>query len=147
MLAKKSILLLFFVLAALGLNAQVGYTDQYYGAGNRGMRQSPREEAKPLTPEEVVAQQMPKLTEALELDEFEQAILSSVLTKYAKKHSELIILQLPNDKMREAMDQLKKDQQAELESSLPAEKYKMLVELQENGFKKRKGKKRKKSKN
>ena len=142
--------LITFALLAAGLlstSAQVGYTDQYYGAGNRGMRQPPRErEVKPLTPEEIVAQQMPKLTEALELDDFEQAILSSILTKYAKKQSELIILELPREKMRESLEQLKEEQQKELETSLPADKYEKLVALQKKGFKKRKAKKRKKSK-
>lgn len=138
---------LFLAIGLVSAHGQVGYTNQYYGAGNRGVRQPPRErEVKPLTPEEIVAQQMPKLTEALELDEFEQAILSSVLTKYAKKHSELIILELPPEKMKESLEQIKKDQQQELEASLPPDKYEKLVTLQEKGFKKRKAKKRKKSK-
>lgn len=132
------------------MQGQVGYTDQYYGAGNgRRMRQPPpnSREVKPLTPVEIVEKQMPRLTEELSLDEFEQAVISSILTKYAKKQTELQILQLPQDKMREAMEEMKEQQQKELKAGLPDEKYQLLVDLQENGFGKRKSRKKKKSKN
>lgn len=146
MTAQKLITFLFLLLGFYTLQSQVGYTDQYYGARGNRMRQAQQngKEVTPPTPEEIVDLQMPKLTEALGLDDFEQAVVYSILVKFARKHSELQILQLPKDKMREALEAIKESQQDELEAGLPPSKYQLLVDLQENGFKKQKNRKKKK---
>ncbi|HMB61441.1 MAG TPA: hypothetical protein VKN36_00110, partial [Eudoraea sp.] len=90
--------------------------------------------------------EMPRLTEALELNEFEQAVVSSILTKYVQQSIELQLLKLDPDKTREGMDNIRTKQNAELEAGLPEEKFNAIKELQENGFKKKKEKKKKKKK-
>lgn len=109
--------------------------------------EAPAREEEPKTAEELVAEQMPKISEALELNDFEEAVVSSILTKYVQKRIELQILELPKDKTREAMEKIDKDQDQELKQGLPTAKYEAFLDLQKNGFKgKKKRKKKKKNK-
>ena len=87
-----------------------------------------------------------EITEALELNAFEEAVVSSVLTKYTQQRIELQILQLPKDKAREAYEKIAENQERELKQGLPPEKFEAFMELAENGFKAKKKKKKKKKK-
>ncbi|MGB5820031.1 MAG: hypothetical protein WBG90_11155 [Saonia sp.] len=105
------------------------------------------EKPDPLTAEEIVELEMPKITEHLELNEFEQAVVSSILTKSVKERIQLQILGLEPEKMREAYEKTQKRQDEELKAGLPEDKYIAFKEFQENRFKtKKKKKKKKKSK-
>lgn len=102
---------------------------------------------EPKTAEELVEAEMPKITEALELNAFEQAVVSSILTKYVQQRIELQILKLPKEQTMAALEKIAQDQNRELKQGLPVEKYEGFVELQENGYKgKKKRKKKKKNK-
>ncbi|MBT8284187.1 MAG: hypothetical protein HKO75_02300 [Flavobacteriaceae bacterium] len=105
------------------------------------------EPAEPMTAEELVEAEMPKLLEAIEFSEFEQAILKSILTKYVQQRIEIQILKLEPEKTREAYEQINLKQDEELKASLPADKFEALKEYRENRGKKSKSKKRKKKKN
>lgn len=94
--------------------------------------QTPQKEPEPLTAEEYVETQMPKLVETLELDPFEEAVMRSTLVKYVQKRMELQILQLEPQKMKEEFEKLGKQQNEELEVGLPPEKYEKYLELIEN---------------
>lgn len=129
--------------------AQYGYG---YGNTNRYGRQrsavpqvdtTPKKE-DPLTAEEIVAREMPKLSEALALNEFEHAVVSSILTKYVRQSIELQLLKLDPDKTREAMEKIRAGQKEELMAGLPEDKYNALVAIQQEGYKKKKKKKKKK---
>ena len=100
----------------------------------------------PKTAEELVEEQMPKITEALDLNPFEQAVVNSILTKYVQQRIELQILDLPKDKAREAYERIADDQKAELKQGLPPEKFESFMTLMENGFNKKKAKKDRKKK-
>jgi tRNA A37 N6-isopentenylltransferase MiaA len=100
----------------------------------------------PKTAEELVEEQMPKITEALELNDFEQAVVSSILTKYVQQRIELQILELPEDKAREAYEKIADDQKAELEQGLPPDKFNGLMDIMENGYNSKKVKKDRKKK-
>ncbi len=123
---------------------------QYNGAMGRRrivpQSQEPQKKPEPMTADEIVAAEMPKITEALSLNDFEQAILKSILTKYVQQRVEVQILNLPPEKMREAFEKINRNQDEELKASLPQDKYDALVEYQKNGGKKVKSKKRKKKK-
>ena len=106
----------------------------------------PAKEEEPKTAEELVAAEMPKITEALELNDFEQAVVSSVLTKYTQKRIELQLLQLPKDDAMAAYEEIARDQKEELQQGLPPEKFEAFMEMAENGFKSSKGRKKKKQK-
>jgi hypothetical protein len=105
-----------------------------------------QKEAKPLTAEEIVAQEMPKITEAIGLNDFEQAVVSSILTKYVQQRIELQLLKLEPDKMREGLEKIQKDQEAELKAGLPEDKFLAFEELAKNKFQVKKKKKKKKKK-
>ena len=122
-----------------------GYLGRQRSAIPRGPEPEPKK-PEPKTAEEMVAEEMPKLTEALELNDFEQAVVSSILTKYLKQRIELQILELPADKMRESLEKININQNKELEEGLPNEKYEAFVDLQENGYNSKKNKKKKKKK-
>jgi tRNA A37 N6-isopentenylltransferase MiaA len=130
------------------VEAQYGYGNGYYGRRSSAVPRTPEPEkkAEPMTAEEIVANEMPKLTEALELNEFEQAVVSSILTKYVQQSIELQLLKLDADKTREGMENIRENQKAELKAGLPEEKFNMLETLQKDGYKKKKGKKKKKKK-
>lgn len=140
-----------FVLLALGVaevNAQYGYNNGYNNGYNRRGSGIPRIEEpqrKPenLTADEIIDREMPKIVEALELNSFEEAVVSSILTKYVQQTIELQILKLPPEKHREAMDKIRENQAAELKAGLPEEKFDQLAELQRQGYSKMKKKKKK----
>jgi len=146
----------YFVLVFLFLavnpivNAQYGYNNGYNNPNNRGsvIPRSPEPERKPenLTAEEIVDREMPKITEAIELNEFEQAVVSSILTKYVQQSIELRILKLPADKAREAAEKIRDNQKEELQAGLPEDKFNKLVELQKQGYNKIKKQKKKQKK-
>ncbi len=129
------------------LNAQVNRG--MYGRQRSSLPRGPveRQEPKPQTAEDIVAEEMPKITEALNLNEFEQAVVSSILTRYVDQRIQLQLLELSPEKMREGLEKIQKNQQAELEAGLPEDKFLALEEYQKNGYKfKKKKKKKRKSK-
>ena len=135
----------------LGFSELCGQVGQrgMYGRQRSGIPRTPveRQEPKPKTAEEIVEEQMPKITEALSLNDFEQAVVSSILTKYVDQRIQLQLLELSPEKMREGLEKIQINQQAELKAGLPEEKFNALEEYQKNGYKlKKKKKKRKKSK-
>jgi hypothetical protein len=132
-----------------------GYGRGGYGYGRQRssipqVQETPKE-PEPKTAEQMVDGEMPSITEALELNDFEQAVLSSVLKRYVQERIEAQILQLPPEKMREVYDNITKRQDEELKAGLPLEKYEAFVALQKEGvaktLKKKKKEKRKKPKN
>ena len=141
------LLLFFILLGASELNAQVNRG--MYGRQRSGIPRTPTErpEPKPQTAEEIVAQEMPKITEALNLNEFEQAVVSSILTRSVDQRIQLQLLELSPEKMREGLEKIQKNQQAELKAGLSEDKFLALEEYQKNGYKfKKKKKKKRKSK-
>jgi tRNA A37 N6-isopentenylltransferase MiaA len=144
-------IILFLTVSLMGIystHAQMGR----YGTFDNQRSSPPRgpeletQKEDPKTAEELVADQMPRITEALDLNDFEQAVVSSILNKYVQQRIELQILELPEDKAREAYEKIAENQKAELEQGLPAEKYEAFMELMENGGKSKKGKKDRKKK-
>ena len=158
----KFFILLLILFSSSEIFAQYGYGGRGYGYGRGGFgngrqrsaipqAQETVKEPEPKTAEQLVDGEMPSITEALELNEFEQAVLSSVLKKYVQERIEAQILQLPPEKMREVYDNITKRQDEELKAGLPLEKYEAFVALQKEGvsktLKKKKKEKRKKPKN
>nr|WP_297787912.1 hypothetical protein [uncultured Allomuricauda sp.] len=155
----KSTQTLFYITLIIGvfaindISAQYGYGSPY---GNRyGRRQSTvpqagpvesQKEETPLTAEEIVDEQMPSITEALELDPFEEAVVRTSLVQSVQQRIELQILELEPLKMKEEIEKIRLRQDAELKAGLPADKYEAFMELQENRFNTKKVKKRKKKK-
>ncbi len=144
------------LLTGVELQAQYGYGGGGYGYGGRGtygrgrssipQAQEPQKEPENLTAEEIVDKEMPAIAGALELNEFETAVLSSVLKKYVQERIEMQILKLSPDKMREKMEEITARQDEELKAGLPLEKYEAFVELQKNGVAKTNKEKKKKQK-
>ena len=144
------------LLTGVELQAQYGYGGGGYGYGGRGtygrgrssipQAQEPQKEPENLTAEEIVDKEMPAIAGALELNEFETAVLSSVLKKYVQERIEMQILKLSPDKMREKMEEITARQDEELKAGLPLEKYEAFVELQKNGVAKTNKEKKKKEK-
>ncbi len=139
----KILLGLFVLMISAEAMAQYGYGG--YGYGRRdmyGRRMSvvPRtmtemnREPENLTAEQIVEQQMPAFKEALGLTVFEEAILSTVLTKYVQQRIELQILKLDPQKMKEQYQIIQENQEKELQQSLPPEKFEAYMELQEENF-------------
>ncbi|APQ18561.1 hypothetical protein [Maribacter hydrothermalis] len=159
----KFFMLLIILLGSSEIYAQYGYGNSGYGYGGRGnygygrqrsaipQAQETQKEPEPKTAEQLVDGEMPGITEALGLNDFEQAVLSSVLKKYVQERIEARILKLPPEKMREVYENITKRQDEELKAGLPLEKYEAFVALQQDGvaktIKKKKKEKRKKSKN
>jgi len=107
-----------------------------YGRGRSSIPQAgptSTEAPKPKTAAEIVDGEMPSIVEALELDEFETAVLSSVLKKYVQERIEARILELPPDKMREVYTKITERQDEELKAGLPLEKYEAFVQMQKEG--------------
>jgi len=138
---------------------QYGYGRGGYGYGRGGygygrqrsaipQAQETPKKVEPKTAEELVDGEMPSITEVLSLNEFESAILSSVLKKYVQERIEAQILKLPPEKMREVYESITKRQDEELKAGLPLEKYEAFVELQKKGVDKtiKQNKKKKKKK-
>lgn len=126
-----------------------GYGYGGYGYGRSAIPQAdvqPKEEA-PKTPEEIVDSEMPNIAEAIDLNEFESAVVGSILLKYMKKRQQLFLLKLDEEKTKEGMEAILKGQEQELRAGLPPEKYDAFVKLQTEGVKKVKRQKKKKNKN
>ena len=131
------------------LSAQFGspFNNRY----GRGQSTVPRAQDTPKPPEpmsveEVVDERMPAITEALELDPFEEAVVRTTLIKYGQQRTELRILELEPNKMREEMEKISKNQEAEMKAGLPEDKFEAYLELQKNYFNTKKMKKKKKKK-
>ncbi|MBT8301736.1 MAG: hypothetical protein KJO63_10410, partial [Maribacter sp.] len=98
---SKTYLVALFALLLTGveLQAQYGYGGNGYGYGSRGsygrartaipQAQEPEKEPENLTADEIVDNEMPAIAAALELNEFETAVLSSVLKKYVQERIEM----------------------------------------------------------
>ncbi|MEX0313920.1 MAG: hypothetical protein AB3N18_07065 [Allomuricauda sp.] len=154
---KNKLSLILFMLLGIfctdTLIGQYGYGNPY-GYGNRYGRQrstipqaqAPPKEEKPLTAEEIVDLQMSSITEALELNPFEEAVVRTTLVKSVQQRIELTILQLEENKMREEIEKIRTRQDEELKLGLPEDKYQAFNELQENQFKTNKIKKKNKKK-
>jgi len=139
----KILLGLFVLMISAEAMAQYGYGG--YGYGRRdmyGRRMSvvPRtmtemnKEPENLTAEQIVEQQMPAFKEALGLTVFEEAILSTVLTKYVQQRIELQILKLDPQKMKEQYQIIQENQEKELQQSLPPEKFEAYMEIKEENY-------------
>ena len=144
---------LFFVLILLSLpiQAQVGMGNPYgspYGRQQRtaippGPQYNP-EDDRPRTAQEIVDSQMPQILEAVELNPFEEAVVRSILEKSVQKRIELQILGLDEDKTRESLEKIKREQDEELKQSLSSEKFEAFMALYDTGKKGRKARKKKK---
>ena len=147
------IAILALIVSSVEVNAQYG-NGYGNGSGNGYGRQrnsipqaqTPQEEPKALTAEEIVDNEMPNITESVGLNPFEEAIVRSILTKSVQKRIELQILKLAPEKTREAMEKIVKEQEEELRAGLPEDKYEAFEKLQKDRFK-TKNKKKKKKKN
>jgi hypothetical protein len=166
----------FFIILLTGVEMQAQFGQGFGGYGYGGMNgygrgmgrgmgrgrsaipqaQTPVEEPKPKTADELVDGEMPAIAETLGLDVFETAVLSTTLKKYVQERIELQILKLTPDKMREAYEKITLRQEEELKAGLPVEKYEAFVKMQKEGVakmqkeqkkeEKKKNKKKKKSK-
>ena len=161
---KYFIALFTILLMGSELQAQYGYGQRGYGYGGGGygygrqrsaipQAQETQKEPEPKTAEQLVDGEMPAIAEALELDAFETAIMSSVLKKYVQERIEARILELPPEKMREVYEKITERQDEELRAGLPLEKYEAFVKMQKEGVaktlknqKKEENKKKKKKK-
>ena len=157
---KQTLLYITLLVGILGFNeisAQYGYGSPYgygsrslYGRGRTAIPQAGpvdnQKEETPPTAEEIVDGQMPSITEALELDPFEQAVVRTALVQSVQQRIELQILQLEPLKMKSEVEKIKRRQDAELKAGLSEDKFNAFMELQENRFKAKKKKKRKKKK-
>lgn len=130
-----------FLLLALYLGfpqlAQAQFVNNGMGVRDNGsmrpnIQTTPREE-EPKTAEEIIEEFMPSLTETLELNEFEKAVLQTTLLKYLKKRMEIGILELPPDQAREAHEKINKEEAEELKNGLSEEKYQEFMELRKEG--------------
>ena len=131
------------------LSAQFG--SPFNNGYGRGRSTVPRAQdtpkpPEPMTVEEVVDDRMPSITEALELNPFEEAVVRTTLIKYGQQRTELRILELEPNKMREEMEKISKKQEAEMKAGLPEDKFEAYLELQKNYFNTKKMKKKKKKK-
>jgi hypothetical protein len=146
MRTKLPFLFLFIAIFALPSTLEAQINSRYGPMGRRRMAsqvQEAPEKAQPMTAEELVDAEMPKITEAIDLNEFEQAVVRSILTKYVQQRIEVQILNLGPEKTREAFESIKINQDEELRASLPEDKFLALEEYRENGGKKSKKKKKK----
>jgi hypothetical protein len=132
------------------VQAQYGYGSGYGNSGYGRQRNtipqatSQPEEPEPLTAEQIVDLEMPNITEAVGLNPFEEAIVRTSLIKTVQKRIELQILKLEPEKTREAIEKIQKEQDEELKTSLPEDKYEAFKQLQKDRFKTKKKKKKKK---
>lgn len=145
---KLFFLLALFLAASQVAQAQLGRYGMYGPQHSNIPRgpEAPGPEEDPKTAEELVAGEMPKITEALELNDFEQAVVSSVLTKYTQKRIELQLLNLPKEDAMEAYEKIAAAQEEELKQGLPPEKFESFMELAKNDFNTKKARKKKKQK-
>jgi len=159
MKVPKIFWLAFFTLLLFGaeLHAQYGYGGGGYGYGRgrnsrlgtqRSLSPQPTnpEPPKPKTADEIVDEQMPAISETLELNDFEVAVLSTILKKYVQQRIEMSILKLDPEKMREGYEKITENQDKELKESLPLEKYDGFVAMMKSGVQKAKKEKKRKEK-
>ncbi len=148
MLLRTIFFVLIFLLAET-VSAQIGRNGNPFGRQRTAIpqAQTPQKEPEPKTAEELVEEQMPQITETLELDAFEQAVVRSTFTKYVQKRMELQILQLEPQKMKEEFQKLQQQQDEEMKAGLPEEKYQTYLDLMKNPSKAKKAKRKKKKKN
>ncbi|WP_394972221.1 hypothetical protein [uncultured Croceitalea sp.] len=147
----KALIQFAFLILFLSSTTVMAQFGNRYGRQQRGRTAIPQAQTPPKEPEaktadQVVDEQMPKISENLELDPFEEAVVRSTLVKYVQKRMELQILKLEPEKMREEYEKLAKLQDEEIKAGLPEDKFKAYMELQKNRFKTKKKKKKKKSK-
>mgnify|MGYP003656556207 CR=1 FL=1 len=142
-----TVLILLFSTSIIQAQYGNGYGNNGFGRRQSNIPQAQQtpEKAEPLTAEEIVESQMPAISEALELNPFEKAVVSTTLVKYMKQRIEIQILQLEADKMKEAYEKINLNQDAELKAGLPEEKFEAFLSLKEDGIKKTKRKKKKKN--
>ena len=149
----KPLLFLAFMAICLESYGQFGMgnmgRDPYSGRRKSLAPQEPMRQDKPenLTAEQIVDIQMPSLTETLGLSVFEQAVVRTILVNSIQKSIELQLLKLDQEKTKEVIERIQKEQDEALKTGLPLDKYEAFVVLQEEGFKKPKKKKKKKPKN
>ncbi|MEM8847268.1 MAG: hypothetical protein AAGD17_09225 [Bacteroidota bacterium] len=145
---KKSLLLatVLFMIGLMGIQSVSAQFGNRFGRQRSTVpqAQAPPQEPEPVTAEGLVDERMPSITEALELNPFEEAVVRTTLTKYVQKKLELQILQLEPKKMQEEYEKLGKLQNEELKAGLPEDKYQAYLELEKNRFKAKKKKKKKK---
>ncbi|MGB7394419.1 MAG: hypothetical protein WA913_08510 [Pricia sp.] len=146
---KSAHLIILFTVLLAGNDLQAQYGRGYggggYGYGGYGRQRSaiPQvqetpKEPEPKTAEQIVEDEMPEITETLELNDFESAVLGSILEKYLQKRIEMQILELSPEQMREGMEKITKAQDEELKAGLSLEKYEAFVEMQKKGIQKTK---------
>ncbi|MET6990441.1 hypothetical protein [Sediminicola arcticus] len=142
-----TVLILLFSTSIIQAQYGNGYGNNGFGRRQSNIPQAQQtpEKAEPLTAEEIVESQMPAISEALKLNEFEKAVVSTTLVKYMKQRIEIQILQLEANKMKEAYEKINLNQDAELKAGLPEEKFEAFLSLKEDGIKKTKRKKKKKN--
>lgn len=92
----------------------------------------------PKTPEEIVDAQLPSISESLELDPFEEAVVRTSLIKSVQKTKELEILQLEQSEKQEAVEKIYKQLNTDLREGLSKEKYDAFTSLQKKSSKKKK---------
>jgi hypothetical protein len=128
--------------------AQFGRQNRFGRQGRTAIpqAQTPPKEPEAKTASQIVDEQMPNISETLELDPFEEAVVRSTLVKYVQKRLELQILKLEPEKTREEYKKIAKLQDEEIKAGLPEDKFKAYLELQKNRFKTKRKKKKKKSK-
>lgn len=145
------LILLMIFTGNLTIQAQLG--TQRYGRSAIPQAQTPPKEPEPKTAEEIVAEHIPDIQEALELNDFETAVVNSILTKYVQQRIELQILKLEPDQTRAALETIRQAEEEEFRQGLPEDKFEALMILRENRYntnklnkKKKKKKKKKKTK-
>lgn len=142
----KNFFIFFALLMTGSLAAQTPLGNQRIGRPAIPQAQGPVSKPEPKTAEELVEEEMPGIIEAVQLDPFEAAVVSSILTRHVKQRMELRILELDQDQTREALEKIELSERAELESGLPPEKYEAMISLKENRYNTKKLKKDKKKK-
>ncbi|WP_143099948.1 hypothetical protein [Robiginitalea myxolifaciens] len=142
----KNFFIFFALLMTGSLVAQTPMGNRRIGRPAIPQAQGPVSKPEPKTAEELVEAEMPEIIEAVELDPFEAAVVSSILTRYVQQRIELQILELPADQTREALEKIERAERAELESGLPPEKFEAMISLKENRYNTKKLKKEKKRK-
>ena len=142
----KNFFIFFALLLTGSLAAQTPLGNQRIGRPAIPQAQGPVSKPEPKTAEEMVEAEMPAIIEAVELDSFEAAVVSSILTRHVQQRMELRILELDPDQTREALEKIERSERAELESGLPPEKYEAMISLKENRYNTKKLKKEKKKK-
>ncbi len=141
----RRIVILLLVLGTQTVSSQVMNRNRL-GAGSPGPTAQSQRQEEPKTAEEMIDIMMPKISESLQLNDFDGAVMRTILLKYMKKRLELRILDLPDERTRELLGQILKEEDAELKGSLSAEVYEGYKKISEEGlnWKKKEEKEKKK---